>query len=207
METQELIKNYKLPYTAMEESADTLALYKDYKETGAWEPKYTYEILFENQLINIHPSTLERFFKEKKSRMYIQLFVEFLKKWDKKEANFRGFPKATVFEKTKKVIDELLTLDPEYITFELTEDCSVFFQSLVNGKNIYLELFFTKEVKDEVEVITNIYQGGKNIFAYGGSIEDIFDKIETRVSQPHWYIEPTASFYGVSEPSFTETTI
>lgn len=191
----------------MEENADILAIYKDYKETGAWEPSYTYKIFFKHRLNNIHLFTLDKFFKEKKSRLYIQLFVDFLKKWDEKGVNFAGFPKVTVFEKTKEVIDELLTLYPEYITFELTEDCSVFFQSLVNNKNIYLELFFTKEVKEEVEVVTNIYQDGKNVFAYGGSIDDTFKKIETRVSQHHWYIEPTGSFYGVSEPSFTETTI
>ena len=92
-----------------------------------------------------------------------------------------------MFEKTKEVIDKLLTLDPEYITFELTEDCSVFFQSLVNDKNIYLELFFTKDVEEGVEIVTNIYQDRKNIFAYGGSIEDIFSKIKTRISRHQKY--------------------
>lgn len=207
METQELIKNYKLPCTPMEENDHILALYKDYKETGFLEPKYLYNLLFINPLINTHSPTSEKFFAEKKSRLYIQLFIEFSNKWEEKRASFAGFQKATVFEKTKEVINELLVLDPEYITFELTEDCSVFFQTLVNDKNIYLELFFTKEVQDEVEVITNIYQDGKNVFAFGGSIQDVFNKIETRVSQHHWYIEQTASFYEISEPPFAETTI
>lgn len=207
MDTQELIKSYKLQYTPMEKNADILLLYRDYKETGALEADNIYRILIETQPLNIHLSMLEKLLEEKRSRSYIQLFTEFLEKWREKGSYFTGFSKATVFEKMKEVVDKLLTFDPEYITFELTDDCSVFFQSLVNDKNIYLELFFTKDVEEGFEIVTNIYQDRKNIFAYGGSIEDTFSKIKTRISQYHWYIEPTASFYGVSKSSFTETTV
>src|SRR5437016_6238323 len=85
-----------------------------------------------------------------------------------------------VDEKRKEVIDNVLTLKPEYITFDLTGDCSVFFQSLIGDKNIYYELFFTEDIKGGVEAVTNIYKNGKVLFAYGGSIEDTFSKIHSK---------------------------
>jgi hypothetical protein len=89
----------------------------------------------------------------------------------------------------KTTINNILSLNPSYITFELTEDCSVFFQTSVKNKSIYLELFFTKDVVGEVEAITNIYENGKCIFAYGGSIEDAFSQIDKQLNKNTSVIE------------------
>ncbi|HRH66236.1 MAG TPA: hypothetical protein PLU53_08065 [Bacteroidia bacterium] len=159
----------------------------------------------ESPEVGILASTMSQYFLEKKNRRYIELYTEFLTKWEQQQNYFSVFPKAFVFEKIKEVIDSFLTLNPSYVTFELTSDCSVFFQSLVNGYNIYFELYFTTDLKDGVEAITNIYKDGRTIFAYGGSIDTVFSQIDSKVCQTSYEVESTQSFYGISETAFAST--
>ncbi len=207
MSTLELIRKYKTPYTPMEQDSLVLSLYmKQSQHSGSLERNSVCIIHSEESSeVDISAPTMSRYFLEKKNRKYIELNSEFLSKWEQYQNYFSGFSKSFIFEKIKEVIDSLLTLNPSYVTFELTNDCSVFFQSLVNGFNIYFELYFTTDLKDGVEAITNIYKDSRNIFAYGGSIEMVFSQINSKVCKSSYEVEPTQSFYGISEPAFAST--
>lgn len=126
-------------------------------------------------------STINKFSFEKRNRKYIELFTEFISKWQHHNEYFNGFSQTFVFEKIKETIDNFLILNPNYIVFDLTADCSVFFQTLINGFNIYFELYFTNDSDNSVEAIINIYDNGECIFAYSGSIEVVFSKISSKV--------------------------
>lgn len=208
MHTKELIKNYKTPFTPMSEDASLLSLYmKGSHSTGFFEnnPVFIIDYSFKISDFEMSLPTISRFFLEEKNRKYIKLYTDFLNKWEAKQRHFENFSKAFVFEKIKEVIDSFLTLNPSYVTFELTDDCSVFFQSSVNGFNIYFEVYFTTDLKDGVEAITNIYKDGKSVFAYGGSIEVVSSKIVSKVSDASLENKPTQIDYAVSESPFATT--
>ncbi|CAN5176859.1 hypothetical protein BH23BAC1_BH23BAC1_50230 [soil metagenome] len=194
----------KTKYTPMEDKAQILSLYRWHlqkKEEGTKD--FTNVI----RILKLFPlkSHIHEIQYENKDREFIKLYKEFMSKWEVKEVYFKNFPKAMVFEKTKEVILLLLSIFPNYIKFDLTEDCSVFFQASVNNFNIYLELFFTEDEEDGVEAILNIYQESKCIFAYGGSIEDSFIKISSIVSQDNLVAEPTPTTYELPESTLTAT--
>ena len=150
MHTAELISKYKAKYTPMAEDASIIAYYMhNSRETGSMD-KNKHCIILNQTEENI--TTLNQFFAEQKVREYMKLYPEFLLKWEQHKLHFSGFAEPFVFENIKLVIDSFLSLNPSYVTFELTDDCSVFFQSLVNEKNIYLELYFT--------IINDIYSCG-----------------------------------------------
>lgn len=208
MHTAELISNYKAKYTPMAEDASFIAYYmRNSRETGSLDKDpYCIVINQSEAKNNILPiTTLNQFFAEQKDREYMKLYSEFLLKWKQHKPHFSGFAETFVFENIKLVIDSFLSLNPSYVTFELTDDCSVFFQSLVNEKNIYLELYFTNDVKDGVEAITNIYQNGECVFAYGSTIENTFSKISSKAKKLYWLEATSQSAYELSEQTFASS--
>jgi len=72
----------------------------------------------------------------------IKLYSEFLLKWEQRKPHFPDFDKTFVFENIKLVIDNLRSLSPSYITFEFTNDGSVFFQSFSKRKKHLLGIIF-----------------------------------------------------------------
>lgn len=66
------------------------------------------------------------------------------------------------------------------------------------------EVYFSNDLKEGVEVITNIYHEGKSIFAYGGSIEVVFSRILSKVSLRDEQTAPTNFAHALSESPFTE---
>lgn len=209
METIELIKNYKSAYTPMEEDAKIIAYYmKNQRETGIYfnTNSRVYIVVNSNNAIDhFSPiSTLDKFFSEKKDRKYMKLYSDFLSKWNINKVHFSEFDETFVFDNIKVVFDRFLSLNPEYVTFDLTKDCSVYFQALVNEKNIYFELFFANDIKGGVEAITNIYKNGECIFAYGSTIEDTFSKIYSKIKKNHWFNEPTQA-YALPEKAFASS--
>lgn len=151
--------------------------------------------------------TLNPLFAEENSREYIKLNSKLHEKWIEKSAIFSGFPKVLVFQKSKELIDKLLALSPRYVTFDLTEDVSVFFQASKNEYSIYSELFFTEEVNDKFEVVTNIYKDGKSILAYAGNIDETFSKIEAFVADPQTNFVWTEQDAYLSNAAFTATAL
>ncbi len=208
MHSLELIKGYKSAYTPIGEDAKIISYYiRNNKETGSLDPEPMFIIMDPFQAVNQLQSinTLEKFLSEKKDREYVKLYSDFLVKWDIQQPHFSHFGKAFVFDNIKTVINLFLTLKPNYITFDLTKDCSVFFQALVNDKNIYLELYFADDIEGNVEAIANIYQNGECIFAYGSTIEDTFSKVTSLVKKHSLLYEPTQPTYGISQSAFTST--
>jgi len=126
----------------------------------------------------LSPSSIKASAQERKSRKYVEYISEFSKNWNSKRLHFNSFTKDFVWDNFKTTIDQLLQLKPDYISFNLTNDCSIFFKALAKEKNIYLELFFDEDAEENVETIVNIYKDGKVLIAYGGSIEGTFQKIQ-----------------------------
>lgn len=131
-----------------------------------------------NYFATLSLSSIKASAQEKKNRRYVEYISEFSKNWTSKKLHFNSFTKDFVWDKFKTTIDQLLQLKPDYISFNLTNDCSIFFKAMVKGKNIYLELFFDEETEENVEAIVNIYKDGKVVIAYGGSIEETFQKVQ-----------------------------
>lgn len=205
MNCTELISNYKLPFTPLHENASTIGYYKrNILETSSFAPVQKLLIFDANELniFNFSSKTLQKYNNEAKEREYIKLNSEFIEKWKLKKSNFIGFKESFVFENIKKIFFNLLSLSPSYITFSLTNDCSVLFQSLIDGKNVYLELFFDNEIDNGVEAITNIYKNGECVFAYGSSIEQTFFEISSKVNTNIWYEATMPIAYELSESSF-----
>lgn len=123
-------------------------------------------------------SSLKTSFQEKISRKYVTYISEFQEKWTSKKQYFDSFTHDFVWNNFKIVIDKLLGIRTEYISFGLTEDSSIFFKSKVRNHNVYIELFFDESLKDKIEVIANVYYEGKVKLAYGGTIDNTFDKVQ-----------------------------
>jgi hypothetical protein len=140
--------------------------------------------------------------QEKKSRRYVEYISEFSKNWDSKKPHFNSFAKDFVWDKFKTTIDQLLQHKPDYISFNLTNDCSIFFKAIIKGKNVYLELFFDEEVEGNVEAIVNIYKDGKVVIAYGGSIEETFQKIQELFNSKDKITVSTSIPYAISSAYF-----
>lgn len=208
MNTKELLHSYKSDYTRLDENAQILRFYT--KNVSSTDSFGSYKNIIIRTIANKAEvpsiSTIKDFWLENKERQFIKIYFEFLVKWSEHKANFYTFEEAFVFDKIKLVIDLFLTLSPSYITFDLTDDCSVFFQALVDGKNIYLELFFTNDVKGGVEAVLNVYINSECVFAYGGTIKNTFSKITSMVKKDYYADEPTSTDYALSETLIATTT-
>ena len=100
-----------------------------------------------------------------------------MNKWSEKGNLFKDSDVLLISSSIKEVLDSIIPLQPSFLSFDFTEDSSVFFKAVLNDFNIYLELFFDSD-NSEVEAILNIYKEKVNIFAFGGEIIDCFEKIK-----------------------------
>ncbi len=143
-------------------------------------PKYSFQddLLTRGYIATLALPSIKASALEKKNRKYVEYISEFSKDWDSKKTHFNSFTKDFVWNNFKIIIDQLLQLKPDQVSFSLTNDCSIFFKALVKEKNVYLELFFDEESDGCVEAIVNIYSEGKVVIAYGGNVERTFQKIQ-----------------------------
>lgn len=147
-------------------------------------------------------SSIKASAQEKRNRRYVEYISKFSENWISKKLNFNSFTKDFVWDKFKTTIDQLLQLKPDHISFNLTNDRSIFFKATVKEKNIYLELFFDEEAEENVEAIVNIYEGGKVIIAYGGSIEETFQKVQELLITKDKITVSTSIPYAISSAYF-----
>ncbi|WP_276372966.1 hypothetical protein [Chryseolinea sp. H1M3-3] len=140
--------------------------------------------------------------QQKKDRKYVQYISQFSKDWNLKRPHFASFTKDFVWDKFKSAIHQFLQLKPDFVSFNLTDDCSIFFKGIVKENNIYLELFFDNETEDNVEAIVNIYKDGKVVIAYGGGIENTFEKIQELLVNKDKIPVSTPLPNAISEPYF-----
>lgn len=123
-------------------------------------------------------SSLGTLAMEKKNRRYVEYISEFTNNWNLKKPRFNTFTKDFVWNNFKTALDQLLQLKPDSLSFNLTNDCSIFFSAQVKESNIYFELFFDEETEGFVEAITNIYKDGIVVLAYGSTMDETFGKIQ-----------------------------
>lgn len=143
--------------------------------------------------------------EEKLSRRYLQYASEFLRLWRSKEQLFAGYNTEYIWQTYKSVIHEVLQLKPGYISFDLTDDSSIFFKANVKEFNVYLEVFFEDDSL-ACESVVNIYQDGKVILAYGGQLNAVFSKIEDVCGHKTKVIPSTSATYEVSGAYFATPT-
>ena len=161
------------------------------------------DITIKDYFATLSLSSIKASALEGKNRKYVEYLSEFSKNWNLKKSHFNSFTRDFVWEKFKIIIDQLLQLKPDYLSFNLTDDCSVFFKSIVKGNNIYLELFFDEGSEENVEAIVNIYKDGKVVTAYGGNIESTFDKIQELFLAKDKITVSTSIPYAISSAYFT----
>jgi hypothetical protein len=147
-------------------------------------------------------SSIQASAQEKKNRRYVEYLSEFSRNWDLKNHPFKSFIKDFVWDKFKIAIDQLLQLKPDYVSFNLTDDHSIFFKSVAKGNNIYLELFFDEDSQENVEAIANVYKDGKVALAYGGNMEDTFGEIQKLFPTKDKVTVPTSIPNAISSAYF-----
>jgi hypothetical protein len=125
----------------------------------------------------VDPCLHVRYKQEEFSKDFIKYFRVFLHKWSEKGDLFKESDVLLISSSIKEVLDCIIPLQPSFLTFDFTEESSVFFKAVINDFNIYLELFFDSD-NSELEAILNIYKDKVNIFAFGGEIFECFEKIK-----------------------------
>lgn len=171
------------------------------KQENIISSQFTFEIGSE-----IRKSGVEMYHNENVARQFITLMKSFDNKWEHQKQHFSEFPKANVSNLTATAVYELLEFNPEYLTYDLSSDASVFIQSKIKDHNIYLEIFFTDEPKDDQEAVINIYLKGNLILVYVGPLEEAIDLIYSKIS-PTKNISTSGEKHILSESSLTATAI
>jgi hypothetical protein len=120
-----------------------------------------------------------RYKQEEFSKDFIKYFRVFLHKWSEKGNLFKESDVLLISSSIKEVLDSIIPLHPSFLSFDFTEESSVFFKAVINDYNIYLELFFDSDNSGS-EAILNIYKEKVNIFAFGGEIFECFEEIKKR---------------------------
>lgn len=118
-----------------------------------------------------------RYKQEEFSKDFIKYFRVFLHKWSEKGNLFKESDVLLISSSIKEVLDSIIPLHPSFLSFDFTEESSVFFKAVINEYNIYLELFFDSD-NSGLEAILNIYKEKVNIFAFGGEIFECFEEIK-----------------------------
>jgi len=132
--------------------------------------------------------------KQKWARDYMTLFPKLLFQWQEVKQRFVGFEERFIFNRAQKVLSDLLEQQPEYLQFNLTNECSVFFQTKIGDFNVYLELYFAADLPEKVEAVVNIYEDGTSVAAFSGSIQEAIEQIMQTVSVPYWETKAPYAF-------------
>lgn len=143
---------------------------------------------------------------EKRSRRYLEYVTEFEKLAAGKTHLIETLNRDLVWESFKTVIDQLLASKPQFISFDLTEDNSIFFKSVVKDYNIYLEVFFDED-EARSEAVLNVYKDGKVTLAYGGELNATLKKITELSSSKDKIVDSTSIPYEISGPYFATATL
>lgn len=121
-----------------------------------------------------------RYKEEEYSKEFIKYFRVFIQKWSERGNLFKESDIVLVSSSIKEVLDSIIPLQPSFLSFDFTEESSVFFKAVINDFNIYIELFFDSD-NSGLEAILNIYKEKVNIFAFGGEIFECFEKIKRQI--------------------------
>ena len=150
----------------------------------------------------------EVFLKEKRDREFLRLLKILKEKLNEHPGYFEEIDHFFVFKNTAQLIDQILQLNPKYLTLETTNDSSVFIQSRFNENILYLELFFDDDIPEGYELVTIIYRNGENILAYGGDLNTAIFKIKEKLDLNEPDVESTLKKpYGISETPSSETAL
>lgn len=207
MELLEYYTSNKLFHTPFNKDKEYKFLYKRSKETvfrvmSLPKPKLSYLDLGLQTVIVRKTEAVEK--------NYIRIYSKFRQLLKSKKDYFHGYSESTVLFYFKKVFLKLIAIEASGIKFDVTEDCSIFFQSKISGDNAYLELYFDDELPDLTELIVNVYKPESSVSAYGGNIDEVFIKIENEMSQKivqNTCVEPTfLPDEGLSTGSFATAT-
>ena len=114
---------------------------------------------------------------EKADNDYIEYINCFYSKWKEANPDFKSFDEFFVIRNFKTVIYKLLFYNPDYITFNLTDDQSIYIQSKINDNSIYLELYFDREFPEGIQLVVNVYKDKKPLLAFEGNIDECFSEI------------------------------
>jgi hypothetical protein len=154
-----------------------------------------------------HPPTFILYKSQEKSNDYIKYYQKFLTIWKEKKNYFNDFTSEFVFDNFKAILLEFLKISPKYLTFNITNNTSIFFQSEVSGFNIYFELYFDIEFKDSIQSVVTIFKDKKPIIAFEGSFHESFKKIRKYTSEDNIFFETAEAFQQLSGTTNPQTEI
>jgi hypothetical protein len=120
---------------------------------------------------------------DKTNFLKVELKREFDSKWPQNDSFFCDNNKHFVKCHFLSLIDHLLQIDPDYIVFQFTEDATIYFQSLIQGNDVYCELCFDLANILTVEALANIYRNGNSVLLCEGTIESIVRKITSTIQK------------------------
>ncbi len=148
--------------------------------------------------------------KEAYERNYIVILNEFKKKLLQEGKYFEGFTETSIYNYFKEIYLKLIKLNADNILFDLTDDSSIFFQSNILDFTVYVELYLDTESNELPELILNLYKNSEIELAFGGSVDEVFRKIENKISennlQSDWILSTYSSDEKIPQSAFaTET--
>lgn len=138
----------------------------------------------------------------------IKKFVgEFFVQLDKKRDFFSEVSLLTLLKYFVDGSAELLSLNPNSISVELTSATSIFFFAKKEDHNIYFEIFFDENSGKFSDAVVNVYKNKSQCFAINGSINYVVKKIDDFLKPTsHNYYQYFQSTYGISDeitPAYT----
>ena len=101
-------------------------------------------------------------------RQFDRLMNRLQDEWPAYRDNFVGVTFREVQEVASNLAATLLNTSPEKMSVELTVDATVFFTCMYPDMNAYIEAHF--EPGEEPEVVINVYEDKKPVYAYGGTL-------------------------------------
>lgn len=113
-------------------------------------------------------------------RQFDRLMNQLQDEWSTYRDNFSGVTFPEVQEVASNLAATLLHTSPEKMSVELTVDATVFLSCIYSGMNAYVEAHF--EPKEETEVVVNVYEDKKSVFAFGGSLAESLQAFFTFLS-------------------------
>lgn len=139
------------------------------------------------------------------SKDYIKYYKIFREGYQKNKDLFSSFSFNFVSDVFETIIRNILTSGPDRISLGFTNDVSIFIKSVLYNKNLYTEIFFDKEIDNDVEVVINLYTNKECTYSYSGDIENSIQEIMQHF--PNYNVASYTFQNTLSEASYSENLI
>lgn len=163
-----------------------------------------------NNYASYSSDRIELLYGEPRSfRNYYLIADKFMTNFHQNEKLFSdGYDKKFILDNSLYLIKELINVGVDGISFEFTADKSILFTSKLLGLTVYCEVYFDNENElNEIEVITNIYQGHNQIFTCTSDLALAVQQIHNAKEQVEKMSGAVIEYENLSDATATAETL